>query len=387
MDAEGALAALLRKIDEMAKIHDQKQIHERRLLARYMVERDAVALIGRSAHLADTDEYQWRLRNCPARARRRIRSSGAGAIAVKSFESGYLAAMPISHRLLRVVREVSEYRGKQELYQRQFPQVLESLRQVAMVQSTESSNRIEGVTAPVERIRSLVARKTTPRNRSEQEIAGYRDVLSTIHASAADIPFTANVVLQLHRDLFQFLPGEGGYWKRADNEIVETRPDGTKVVRFRPVGAHLTVAAMERLHESLTAHWEEEAIERLVLIAAYVLDFLCIHPFRDGNGRMARLLTTLLLYQAGYDVVTYVSLGANRGAHQGELATTRYIGLPSTGMRAATISRPGSSTCLGSSCSAAARSSNAGSEWSTVGGAPRRRWCGTPSPTSSANSR
>ena len=227
---------------------------------------------------------------------------------MRSFESGYLAAMPISHRLLRVVRAVSEYRGKQELYQRQFPQVLESLRQVAMVQSTESSNRIEGVTAPVERIRSLVARKTTPRNRSEQEIAGYRDVLSTIHASAADIPFTANVVLQLHRDLFQFLPGEGGYWKRADNDIVETRADGTEVVRFRPVGAHLTVAAMERLHECLAAHWEKGAIERLVLIAAYVLDFLCIHPFRDGNGRMARLLTTLLLYQAGYDVVTYVSL-------------------------------------------------------------------------------
>ena len=104
-----------------------------------------------------------------------------------------------------------------ELYQRQSPQVLETLRQVAMIQSTESSNRIEGVTAPPHRIRSLVQLKSTPRNRSEQEIAGYRDVLSTIHASASDIPFTANVVLQLHRDLYQFLPGRGGYWKRADD--------------------------------------------------------------------------------------------------------------------------------------------------------------------------
>lgn len=118
-----------------------------------------------------------------------------------------------------------------------------------MIQSTESSNRIEGVTAPPECIRALVAQKTTARNRSEQEVAGYRDVLNTIHASAADMPFTANVVLQLHRDLYQFLPGEGGHWKPVDNEITELGPDGVKIVRFQPVPAHATPEAMRRLHE------------------------------------------------------------------------------------------------------------------------------------------
>ena len=227
---------------------------------------------------------------------------------MKSFEPGMLEDMPIRHQLLNIVRKISEYKGKQDLYQRQSPQVLETLRQVALIQSTESSNRIEGVTAPVHRIRSLVERKTTARNRSEQEIAGYRDVLSTIHASAAAIPFTANMVRQLHRDLYQFIPGEGGSWKQADNQIVETGPDGTEVVRFEPVGAHLTADAMVVLHERFRDQWNAGEIDRLLLIAAYVLDFLCIHPFHDGNGRMARLITTLLLYQAGYDIGRYISL-------------------------------------------------------------------------------
>ncbi len=225
-----------------------------------------------------------------------------------SFESGVLEAMPIPFRLLRIVREISEYKGKQDLFKRQSPQVLKALREVALIQSTESSNRIEGVTAPAERLLSLVARKTTAQNRSEQEIAGYRDVLGTIHASTIDIALTANVVLQLHRDLYQFLPGEGGRWKQTDNEIVQTGPDGERVVRFRPVAAHRTPDAIERLHRHFKVQWRENTIDRLVLVPAYVLDFLCIHPFRDGNGRMARLLTTLLLYQMGHDVGRYISL-------------------------------------------------------------------------------
>ena len=209
--------------------------------------------------------------------------------------------------MLGIVRNISEYKGKQDLYQRQSPQVMETLRQVALIQSTESSNRIEGVTAPAHRIRSLMERKTTPRNRSEQEIAGYRDVLSTIHASAADIPFTTDTVLRLHRDLYQFIPGEGGHWKRANNQIVEIGPD-MKKVRFQPVAAHLTADAMDLLHERFKDRWDAGELDRLVLTAAYVLDFLCIHPFHDGNGRMARLITTLLLYHAGYEVGRYVSL-------------------------------------------------------------------------------
>jgi Fic family protein len=115
-------------------------------------------------------------------------------------------------------------------------------------------------------------------------------------------------VLQLHRDLFQFAPGGGGHWKSTDNDIMERRPDGTSVIRFKPVPAHLTADAMERLHTEFSATLDAGTVEPLLLIPAYVLDFLCIHPFADGNGRMARLLSLLLLYQAGYEVGRYISL-------------------------------------------------------------------------------
>jgi Fic family protein len=227
---------------------------------------------------------------------------------MKSFAPGFIERHSISQNLLRTVRQISEYKGKQDLFKEQSPQVLETLRQAALIQSTESSNRIEGVTAPLQRIKELVAKKTTPRNRSEQEIAGYRDVLNTIHANYADIQFTTGAVLQFHRDLYQFLPGEGGKWKPVNNEITETRPDGTKVVRFAPVPAHQTQDAMEKLHKRFDTSWQAREVEPLLLISTYVLDFLCIHPFRDGNGRMARLLTLLLLYKAGYEVGRYISL-------------------------------------------------------------------------------
>ncbi|MBD2741891.1 Fic family protein [Coleofasciculus sp. FACHB-1120] len=227
---------------------------------------------------------------------------------MKSFEQGFIEQPPITQQLLQTIRLIGEYKGKQELFKEQAPQALETLRQAAVIQSTESSNRIEGITAPLERIKQLVAEKTTPRDRSEQEIAGYRDVLNTIHASYAHIPFTTGVVLQLHRDLYQFSVPQGGRWKTANNEISETRPDGTKFLRFQPVPAFETPEAMERLHERFNYLWQSGEFEPLLLIPSYVLDFLCIHPFLDGNGRMARLLTLLLLYQAGYEVGRFISL-------------------------------------------------------------------------------
>lgn len=225
-----------------------------------------------------------------------------------SLTSEYLNTQIVTQNILQTIRRIAEYKGKQNLYKEQSPQLLESLRQAAIIQSTESSNRLEGITAPMERIKDLVAGKTTPRNRSEQEIAGYRDVLNTIHANHTDIPFTTGVVLQFHRDLYQFLPAQGGKWKPVDNEITENRADGSKVVRFRPVPAHSTPEAMERLHANFDALWKSGEIEPLLLIPTYVLDFLCIHPFLDGNGRMARLLTLLLLYKAGYELGRYISL-------------------------------------------------------------------------------
>jgi Fic family protein len=225
-----------------------------------------------------------------------------------SFEDGVLSHQPINQGLLQSVRLVGEFRGRQALFKQQSSQVLEALRENAIIESTESSNRIEGIVAPLQRIRDLVAQRTTPANRSEQEIAGYRDVLNTIHSHPEDIRLTPNVVLQLHRDLFRFAPAGGGRWKATDNDITQRRPDGTAGVRFKPVPAHLTADAMQRLHTRFSAMLDAGAVEPLLLIPAYVLDFLCIHPFADGNGRMARLLSLLLLYQAGYEVGRYISL-------------------------------------------------------------------------------
>lgn len=227
---------------------------------------------------------------------------------MNSFESEFLEKQPIPHSFLRTIRQLGEYRGKEALFKQQTPQMLETLRQVSIIQSTESSNRIEGIEAPAERIRKLVEHKTTPKNRSEQEIAGYRDALATIHTNHPNMPFTVGIVLQLHRDLYQFVAQQGGRWKMSDNEISETRADGTKVIRFRPVTAHQTPDAMERLHTHFDKKWDRGEIDPLLIIPAYVFDFLCIHPFTDGNGRMARLLTLRLLYRAGFEVGRYISL-------------------------------------------------------------------------------
>jgi len=227
---------------------------------------------------------------------------------MKSFDKKYLAALTIPHHLITIIRQIGEYKGKQELYKKQAPEMLENLRHVAIIQSTESSNRLEGITADIQRIRDLVEEKTKPANRSEAEIAGYRDVLSTVHANYEHIPFNKSVLLQFHRDLMKYAGKEGGRWKSVSNEITEILPDGTKKIRFVPVAPHLTPDYMQTLHERYESISKEGDIDPLILIALYVLDFLCIHPFLDGNGRMARLITLLLLYRNGYEVGRYISL-------------------------------------------------------------------------------
>lgn len=207
---------------------------------------------------------------------------------MKSFEPGFIERQPISQQLIGTIRLIGEYKGREALFKEQKPQFLETLRQVAVIQSTESSNRIEGITVPIDRIKKLIAQRINPRDRSQQEIAAYRDVLSTIHANHPHIPFTPNVVLQLHRDLYNFVPQEGGRWKSTENTIMETRSDGTRIERFSPVPAHLAPEAMDRLHQRFNDLWGLGEIDPL-LIPSYVLDFLCIHPFLDGNGRMVRL--------------------------------------------------------------------------------------------------
>jgi len=227
---------------------------------------------------------------------------------MRSFQNKFLETSPITQSILRSVRLIGEYKGKQELFSRQIPQSLETLKQAAIIQSIESSNRIEGVTAPAKRIKAIAAEKTTPQNRSEQEIAGYRDVLNTIHANFKEIPVTNNIILQFHRDLFRYSEAGGGNWKSVDNDILEQRPDGTEFIRFKPVSSFGTPSAMDELTTEFNREWQAGETEKLILIPAYILDFLSIHPFRDGNGRMARLLSLLLLYKAGYEVGRYISL-------------------------------------------------------------------------------
>lgn len=225
-----------------------------------------------------------------------------------TFRKNKLDNLNIPMRIVRLISEINQYKGKQDLYKQQSPQMLDSLRQVAVIQSTEASNSIEGITIQASRLKQLMEEKTTPRDRPEGEIAGYRDVLATIHASFKDIQITPGVIRQLHRDLYKFSPAQGGSWKPADNTIGEIRPDGTQVVRFHPVPAYQTSAAMEEFCQSVNRVMGSQKIEPLILTAAFVLDFLCIHPFFDGNGRMARLLTLLMLYKFGYEAGRYISL-------------------------------------------------------------------------------
>lgn len=219
-----------------------------------------------------------------------------------------LDSIIITPRILSSVRAVAEAKGQEELYTKQIPQALETLRQVAMIQSTESSNRIEGVHADHERIVALVLEKTQPVTRDESEIAGYRAVLASIHESWEAMPFTPGLLLQLHRDLFQFTGAHAGAWKATDNTITEILPSGERRVRFQPTPAWQTPTAMQELHDAYADAFRTGLHDPLILIPAYVLDFLCIHPFSDGNGRMARLITLLLLYQAGYGVGRFISL-------------------------------------------------------------------------------
>ena len=228
---------------------------------------------------------------------------------MRSLQQKYLDALQFSATQISTLTRLGEFRGKQELYRQQMPEILETLKRAAIVESSESSNRMEGVTAPPERIRKLILKSTEPRNRSEQEIAGYRDALDLLHESARDMGFRVNIVLQFHQILYRYLPGEGGKWKMTDNEIVEKNSNDTvNRVRFRPVSAVGTPNAMEDLARLYHEGADVQSREPLVLIPLTVLDFLCIHPFTDGNGRAARLLTLMLLYQSNYEVGRFISL-------------------------------------------------------------------------------
>ncbi|MGH7517556.1 MAG: Fic family protein [Gemmatimonadales bacterium] len=225
-----------------------------------------------------------------------------------SLSPAFLDAIRLSSADGSSLQALGERRGRQELFRRQTPEVLAALREAAVIESSESSNRIEGVEAPHPRIEALVLHNAAPRDRSEQEIAGYRDALNLIHESAREMGISTNVILQLHTMLYRYQAGQGGRWKAAQNEIVEREADGTvQRVRFVPPSPVATPSLMDGL-ETEYRRAAAGGREPLILAPLVVLDFLCVHPFADGNGRMARLLTLLLLYQFDYEVGRYISL-------------------------------------------------------------------------------
>ena len=215
----------------------------------------------------------------------------------------------LTPEIVQMVSRIHEHKGKQELFLEANVDELKMLLEVALIQRTGASNRIEGIFTSDKRLEELVSQKAEPRNRSEQEIAGYREVLSTIYEGYEYISPRPNIILQLHRDLYSYSQGAaGGSYKNSDNVIAETDAEGHQKARFIPVPAFQTAEAMEELCARFLEAWEADRIDKLVLIPMFILDFLCIHPFNDGNGRMSRLLTLLLFYKAGYIVGKYVSM-------------------------------------------------------------------------------
>jgi Fic family protein len=224
-----------------------------------------------------------------------------------TFRSGRLRDFKLPLSTVWLMSDIAEAKGRQELYTKQSPQVLQALREMAMVESVESSNRIEGVTVRPDRLRPLVLGSTRPRDRSEEEIQGYRNALQRIHTKAADLPVTPDTLRDLHRMIQEGL-GDAGQWKRVETDIIETRAGAKPLLRFRTVAVRETPQAVDELcllyHHAL----DQQHVPALVAVACLVLDFLCIHPFRDGNGRVSRLLTLLGLYHHGFEVGRYISL-------------------------------------------------------------------------------
>ncbi len=228
---------------------------------------------------------------------------------MRNFDYNKLSKKKWDNDILILCSKIHEYKGRQDLFVRQKPMQLTRLVEVAKIQSTESSNRIEGIVTTDTRIKQLVSDKTTPKTRDEREILGYRDVLNTIHESHDYIDVEPNHILQLHRDLLKYAGFTyGGHFKNTQNYIKETKPDGSESIRFTPLAPYETPEAIEKICRSYRETLAMETVDPIILIPAFICDFLCIHPFNDGNGRMSRLLTLLLLYKNGYEVGKYISI-------------------------------------------------------------------------------
>ena len=228
---------------------------------------------------------------------------------MRNFDYSLLRARTFDREVINYIGLIHEFKGRQQLYLEQKPRELETLVEIAKTQSTESSNAIEGIATTKARLKSLMADKTTPRDRGEKEIKGYRHVLNVIHENFDYVPIRKNYILQLHKMLYQFTEERfGGSFKDTPNEIDMVYPDGRTVLLFKPLEPFETPEAVEKLCEEYDKAINKYGIDPLIAIPVFIHDFLCIHPFNDGNGRMSRLLTTLLLYKSGFVIGRYISL-------------------------------------------------------------------------------
>ena len=228
---------------------------------------------------------------------------------MREFDYHKLTERTWDNEVLSYVAQIHEHKGRQELFLKQKPVELSRLVEIAKIQSTESSNRIEGIITTSPRLKQLMSDKTTPRNRDEEEILGYRNVLNLVHENYNAIPARPNYILQMHRDLLKYTSfSYGGSFKITPNEIDMTLASGERVTLFRPLEPYKTPDAIQNICDSFQKELALGEVDPLILIPCFILDFLCIHPFNDGNGRMSRLLTLLLLYRSGYIVGQYISI-------------------------------------------------------------------------------
>ena len=230
---------------------------------------------------------------------------------MRNFNYSSIKGQKWDSEILGLIAAIYKEAGKQEMYLKQRPKELEKLVEIAKIHSTEASNAIEGIVTTNTRIKQLVAEKTTPRNRNEQEIAGYRDVLAIIHESFDAIMISQNYILQLHKILYSHMNNPlAGRTKNVQNYISATYPDGNTKILFTPLAPYETPKALDAICDEYNRVIGNMELEPLIAIPVFIHDFLCIHPFNDGNGRMSRLLTTLLLYRSGFYVGKYISLEA-----------------------------------------------------------------------------
>jgi len=227
---------------------------------------------------------------------------------LRDFNYALICEKLLTKEIVALIAQIYGYRGRQEVFSEIKTDVLDKLTEIAKIQSIDASNRIEGIFTSDDRLKMIIKDKTRPKNRDEEEIAGYRDVLATIHENHDYIIPKSGIILQLHRDLYKFSGKSiGGSYKAANNIIQEEDSEGNKFVRFMPVDAWETPDAMEKICQAFDKAVNDD-VDPLLVIPVFIFDFLCIHPFGDGNGRMSRLLNLLLLYRAGYSVGKYISI-------------------------------------------------------------------------------